>query len=261
MEELWIIMCIRLNARLDILSNPKPNGKQMFTRFFYFSLVSVVCGLVPAGIYSIDPRATYLLTSQDSAPNAKAFLLAEMSLSPGDFIRLQQFGDYKPGTIYNDASKGLIAVFSGTNILLSSNLLNRVQDALDAGIDVATSVTFYGSLATDIPEDFLINDTYVQIPQGAAYLFIAASDSLYRDNSDPDGDFAVGITRCICPIGDLDSDCTVNYTDFSILASQWMGIPAGLSADIYPQPEGDGLINLQDLLVLAENWLAPIMCE
>lgn len=233
----------------------------MFTRIYCVSLVSVVCGLATAGIYSIDPRATYLITSQDSAPNAKAFLLADMSLAPGDFIRLQQSGDFKPGTIYTDASKGMIGVFSSSNVLLPSNLLNRVQDAIDAGVDATTSVTFYGSLSTDIPEDFQIIDTYVQIPQGAVYLFIAASDSLYRDNTDPDGDFAVGITRCICPVGDLDSDCTVNFSDFSILASQWMGIPAVLSADIYPQPEGDGFINIQDLLVFAENWLAPAMCE
>lgn len=233
----------------------------MFTRICYITYVCLVCGLATGEIFSIDPTSTYLRTNQDSAKNATAFLLSEMSLVPGDFIRLQRFGDFKLGTSYDDTGTGMIAVFSGSNILLASNLLNRVQDAIDTGIDVTTAVTYHGSLNTNIPEDFLVNDNYVQIPQGAMYLFIVASDSLYRDNTDPDGDFAVGITRCTCPAGDLDSDCTVTISDFSVLASQWLDIPADISADIYPQPDGDGIVNIQDLLVFVENWLAPANCE
>jgi hypothetical protein len=224
-------------------------------------LLDLVCGLALAEIFSIDPRATYLRTNQDSAQDATPFSLAEMSLLPGDFIRLRQYGDFKAGTILSDTSTGMIAVFSGGNVLLASNLLHRVQDAIDAGVDYTTSVTYHGSVDTDIPEDFRVSDTLVQIPQGATCLFVTAADSMYYDNRDPDGDFAVGITLCTCPIGDLDFNCTVDLGDFSILASQWHDSPADISADLYPEPAGDGFVNILDLLILAENWLAPPHCE
>ena len=47
---------------------------------------------------------------------------------------------------------------------------------------------------TDIPEDFRIANTVVQVPVGATYLFVAAHDIYYSDNSDPDGDYGVRIT-------------------------------------------------------------------
>jgi hypothetical protein len=228
-----------------------------------FSLICFISGLAVAELFSINPREAYLRTNQDSAYNAVPFALSDLSLFPGDYIRLQRFGDYRPGTAsyHHDTSTAMIAVFSGSNILLSSGNLNRVQDAIDAGIDYSTGPTYRGSLTTDIPQDFFINDVYVQIPQGAAYLFITTSDTLYHDNTDPDGDFSVGITLCVCPIGDLNSDCLVNFSDFCILASQWQDIPADISADIYPHPEGDGFVDILDLTILADNWLAAPNCE
>jgi hypothetical protein len=56
------------------------------------------------------------------------------------------------------------------------------------------------------------------------------------------------------PVGDLNKDCRVNLSDFAILAAQWLQIPGKPSADIAP-PDGDGIVNMQDLFVLAENWL------
>ncbi len=230
----------------------------MYRVFFHVVLVCFICGLAVADPFSINPRATYLRTNQDTGYNAEPFVLADLSLGPGDFIRLQQLGDYRPGTAgsHHDTSTSMIAVFSGSSTLLASNQLNRVPDAIDAGIDYVTPLTYHGSLTTDIPEDFFVDDVYVQIPQGAAYLFITAADSLYYDNTDPDGDYAVSITRCTCPAGDINSDCFVNLSDFCILACQWQEIPGEVSADIYPQPEGDGFVDMLDLSVLAENWLA-----
>ncbi|MCO6433356.1 hypothetical protein, partial [Nitrosomonas nitrosa] len=57
--------------------------------------------------------------------------------------------------------------------------------------------TFFGNLPNDIAEDFLITNTLIQIPAGAAYLFVAASDSYYSDNSDLDGDYGMRITQVI----------------------------------------------------------------
>jgi hypothetical protein len=41
---------------------------------------------------------------------------------------------------------------------------------------------------------FRIANTIVQVPLGANYLFVAAHDIYYSDNSDPDGDYGVRIT-------------------------------------------------------------------
>ena len=50
-------------------------------------------------------------------------------------------------------------------------------------------------MTTDIPYDFGITNTFLQpFLFGANYLFVAAHDIYYRDNSDPNGDFAVRIT-------------------------------------------------------------------
>jgi hypothetical protein len=237
-----------------------PEEVIMLRIHFHVGLVCVVCGLAGAAVFSINPREAFLRTNQDTAYAAIPFALAELSLAEGDFIRLQQLGDFKAGSPYNDTSTSMIAVFSGSSVLLSSSEVNRVQDAIDAGKDYTSPLTYFGSLTTDIPEDFFVSDVVVQIPQGAAYLFVTPADSLYHDNTDPDGDYAVSITLCTCPAGDLNADCLVNLADFSILASQWQDTGV-LSADLYPLPDGDGLVDLFDLAVLAENWLAAMICE
>jgi hypothetical protein len=84
-----------------------------------------------------------------------------------------------------------MGVFSASTTLLGPTLLNRVPGAIDAGQDHPTIPTCPGNLPTDIPQDFSVNPTSVDvvIPAGAAYLFLATRDCLYRDNTDPDGDF------------------------------------------------------------------------
>lgn len=54
---------------------------------------------------------------------------------------------------------------------------------------------------------------------------------------------------------DLTQSGQVDMDDFVILAAQWMGVPGQPSADIAPQPDGDGIVDFFDLLMLAENWL------
>jgi hypothetical protein len=41
----------------------------------------------------------------------------------------------------------------------------------------------------------LIADTTIQVPAGATHLFVAAPDSLYSDNSDPNGDFKIRVSE------------------------------------------------------------------
>jgi hypothetical protein len=72
-------------------------------------------------------------------------------------------------------------------------------------VDVTTAVTFFGSQPTDILEDFAINslgaritEVTVQVPAGAAFLFLSTGDQLFNDNSDPDGDYKVEATIVGC---------------------------------------------------------------
>ncbi|MFC1637246.1 molybdopterin-dependent oxidoreductase [Planctomycetota bacterium] len=53
---------------------------------------------------------------------------------------------------------------------------------------------------------------------------------------------------------DLDEDGFVDFSDFTLLADQWLLADGGLSADIVPL-EGDGRINLRDLMLIADEWL------
>lgn len=53
---------------------------------------------------------------------------------------------------------------------------------------------------------------------------------------------------------DLDEDGYVDFSDFSLLADQWLISDAGLPADVVPI-EGDGQVDLRDLMLIADEWL------
>jgi hypothetical protein len=62
------------------------------------------------------------------------------------------------------------------------------------------------------------------------------------------------IRRCFAGTGDLDCDYDVDFVDFSVLASRWLQ-PASLpSGDIAPTG-GDGIVDMQDLGLMLDNWL------
>ena len=57
--------------------------------------------------------------------------------------------------------------------------------------------------------------------------------------------------------GDFDGrGCDVDYGDFAVLAQSWLDDNPAI--DIAPSGGGDGIIDLNELLVLADNWLAGI---
>lgn len=159
---------------------------------------------------SIDPLRTFLFTNNDpdwgtgSVPYSIPIALGDLGISGGEFIQLERLGSFYDGTYGYGAgintlslqtSTEMIGVFSSNNVLWAPNVLNRVPGAIDADIPVVTWNTLYGNLSTDIPQDFRIANTIVQVPLGANYLFVAAEDIYYSDNSDPDGDYGVRITR------------------------------------------------------------------
>lgn len=162
---------------------------------------------------TIDPLRTFLFTNNDpcnpwcgsgSVPNSIPIALGDLGISGGEFIQLERLGAFYDGTygygpdidtLSLQTSTEMIGVFSSSGVLLGPDVLNRVPGAIDAGIPVVTWNTYFGNLSTDIPQDFRIANTIVQVPLGANYLFVAAEDIYYSDNSDPDGDYAVRITQ------------------------------------------------------------------
>ncbi|MGH9923390.1 MAG: HYR domain-containing protein, partial [Nitrososphaerales archaeon] len=133
----------------------------------------------------LDPRRTYLLTDGGDLPPAIIDLAANGIFS-GHSLKLTTKGQFYfngcPGSITNAFG---IGVFSSSNTLLGSHLLNRVPGAIDAGTDVVTAKAFFSQTPTDIPQDFGIPQTVgvvIVVPMGATYLFLGVHDSYYGDN-------------------------------------------------------------------------------
>jgi hypothetical protein len=160
------------------------------------------CAQAPVSV-RLDPRHTYLRRNNDPAPEPAAFPLATLGIAPGQLVRLRRLGDFDNGP-GGDTFGTTIAVFSNGETLLPATVQARVPGALEAGCDVATAATWFSSLPTDIPQDFLVaigagasslqDDVVVEVPAAASHLFLCAHDSLYHDNTDPDADYGVEVT-------------------------------------------------------------------
>jgi hypothetical protein len=59
--------------------------------------------------------------------------------------------------------------------------------------------------------------------------------------------------------GDINGDKTVDFFDIKILAEQWLLPPGDPSADIAPQPSGDGIVNWLDFAEFANYWPQPVV--
>ena len=164
----------------------------------------------------IDPQATYLHTYEyDIHLDAKVILLSDYGITEGDWICLERIGGYRMFPEDADQAHTMGGVFSSSDVLLGSELLDRVPGAIDAGYDIKTGNTwdpYPEGEPTDIPQDFEITGTgtIIQVPLGAEYLFVAALDAAYRDNDDPNGDYGVRISLMPEPaIIDIDPDIFV----------------------------------------------------
>lgn len=152
---------------------------------------------------SLDPTASYLHTDVDPAAlDAPAIDLAALGIVAGDSIRLTRLGDYAVSIGGGDTVRWLLGVFSTSATLLGGDAPHRVPGAIEAGPDLGTGLTFSNGDPTDILEDFLIgngdgsiNDLVIEVPTGALFLFVAAPDSFYGDNSDLNGNFALRIEK------------------------------------------------------------------
>ena len=168
------------------------------------ALAAAAPGPARGGFIPIDPRGAYLRVNGESPSDAVPIDLLALGINPGDTITITRVGDFQRGTtppFDEDVFLDVTAVFSSSSALGPPGALNRVVDAIPAGLDFVTVPTFIGGLPTDIPEDFEVSNfdgtvtsVTLQVPAGARFLFVATADSFFSDNSDPDGDFGVQIT-------------------------------------------------------------------
>lgn len=74
-----------------------------------------------------------------------------------------------------------------------------------------------------------------------------------------DGDSTEQMQMTSIPLGtifaDITGDSVINFNDLLILAEQWLQAPGEPSADIAPAPAGDGIVDFRDFALLAEHWL------
>jgi DMSO/TMAO reductase YedYZ molybdopterin-dependent catalytic subunit len=59
---------------------------------------------------------------------------------------------------------------------------------------------------------------------------------------------------------DINKDGYVDFSDFSLLANQWLMSDDELAADVMPI-EGDGRVSIRDLMLIADEWLRCFVSE
>ena len=58
----------------------------------------------------------------------------------------------------------------------------------------------------------------------------------------------------VCPAGDLNGDCKVNFLDISLFAEQWLE-PSDISSEPnYADLDGVGGVNMSDFALLSKHW-------
>ncbi len=183
--------------------------------------------------YNVSANSTFLYqtfndfcgNSAVAVPGCQAgnFAPTIIAVNPGDTVILTEGG----GACYSGVSQGipqgcvnepLGGIFDSSDTdLLSSSHLDRFQTSVNAGLPGITDSSFNTYYAangyftgvgvnTQIPNDFYIcgpgsipdcstTSTTVVVPNGAYFLYVAALDSFFADNSsNPNGGLTVTVT-------------------------------------------------------------------
>mgnify|MGYP005629202305 CR=1 FL=1 len=86
--------------------------------------------------------------------------------------------------------------------------------------------------------------------QGLGTLTISIDHAIF------DGSLLLDWDLSCYPLGDFNHDGKVDLADVVALGYWWLD--ADPRFDIAPPPDGDGVVNLKDFALLAEQWLIEI---
>jgi len=165
-----------------------------------FAGLSLAASLAQATFTSINPNATYFDEASASGSLPVALSLASLGITPGTTINVLQVGGFSFfGTGFNDTITATYAVFSSSSVILPySGFANTSR--LPGAVAAAWPAYVFPNAANDVFEDtnidsfnFPLGQTVV-VPAGAAFMFFSSVDSVYGDNTDPNGDYGVIIT-------------------------------------------------------------------
>jgi len=175
----------------------------MTTRLLPGLLAAAALGLcVPAQTFTfpLNPRATFLRTNNDSPLAPLVLELAGLGATPGTWLRIGSTGGFRYISGGPDGNRSLVGVFSAGSTVLATNVQQRVPGAIAAGPAYPSANTYFGGLPMDIPQDFFCSrngwsdSVVVEVPDGATHLLLGVHDSLYNDNTDPNGDHGAVVT-------------------------------------------------------------------
>lgn len=219
--------------------------------------------------FPMDPRASYLRTNNDLPSPPLVLDLGNLGVAPGQWLHLGTIGAYRSINGGPDTYRSLVGVFANGATLLTTDVQQRVVGAIAAGPAVASGPTFFGQLPIDIAEDFDCSrlgwDTGIDVvvPAGATHLFLGTHESLYRDNVDPNGDFAVVVTVATSPTLPGTGEHIALRTSVNGTPSAWpdvrLAAPAStMTAELrYPLGLVDGSIYAFVADIVATNAPAP----
>ena len=147
--------------------------------------------LVPGLFYGINSKSSYLTAANGDNPAAPVVIaLSDVGAVPGNTLHLTRIGTFADSAQLKNGNQTKVSgVFSSTNVVLGTNVQNRIPGAIQSGAPAfVTPPVFQGFwiVPTDIPQDFLIDPGLdVVVPAGAQYLIVApfSPDLTWGDNS------------------------------------------------------------------------------
>ncbi|MFZ3342098.1 MAG: PEP-CTERM sorting domain-containing protein [Terriglobales bacterium] len=200
----------------------------MINRVLIFCAVTVALAsvglantVVTLGTYDVSANSSFFeLSTNDSCSSPMAvkgceasyYLPTIIAVTPGETLQLIESGSacYIGGTTAGCVNEPLGAVFDTSNTdLLSSTTQNRLPNQVASGLPNIQDTSFnayYGNINTQIKDDFYVcgtvsmpdctslTGTTVVVPAGAKYLYVAALDSFYADNS---GDLTITVNEIL----------------------------------------------------------------
>lgn len=137
----------------------------------------------------VDTGLPASMGGPDSAGSPAVVLLSSLKIKPGMFLALRMRGAFHAGTSAGDNINNMIAVFAKGRAIVPPSTVAPPPA-------VRTLSTCPRGIPTDVTGDFNVpaNDwIVVQVPRGADRLFFGPNDCFWRDNSDPNGDYAIQI--------------------------------------------------------------------